>query len=301
MRSEVIAVRSLRARSSSILLTSHSKKSGTARVLNEIEENCSDFYLHCMCKDYASIRPWLSSVTLPDEAILESAKFVWLKENLPKMLNQGDRVLIFSQWTTILDIMETFLDILGLGYFRIDGSTPVTERQPLIDAFNKTGAAVNIFLLSTRAGGMGINLTSANVVVMHDIDFNPQNDMQAQDRCHRIGQTREVKVVRLIVRGTVDEQIQRIAQRKRVLHRALLMSPSKRKSDTAAMKDLFRDRNEKKKNLNDMDDINEALDGLNGVKESDDNDGAEKKKKSSSSGDSSSGVHSDEDGIIIIE
>ena len=254
-----------------------------------------------MCKDYASIRPWLSSVTLPDEAILESAKFVWLKENLPKMLNQGDRVLIFSQWTTILDIMETFLDILGLGYFRIDGSTPVTERQSLIDAFNKTGAAVNIFLLSTRAGGMGINLTSANVVVMHDIDFNPQNDMQAQDRCHRIGQTREVKVVRLIVRGTVDEQIQRIAQRKRVLHRALLMSPSKRKSDTAAMKDLFRDGNEKKKNLNDMDDINEALDGLDGVKESDDddNDGAEKKKKSSS-GDSSS-VHSDEDGIIIIE
>ena len=142
-------------------------------------------------------------------------------------------------------------DILGLGYFRIDGSTPVTERQPLIDAFNKTGAAVNIFLLSTRAGGMGINLTSANVVVMHDIDFNPQNDMQAQDRCHRIGQTREVKVVRLIVRGTVDEQIQRIAQRKRVLHRALLMSPSKGKSDTAAMKDLFRDRNQKnKKNLN---------------------------------------------------
>ena len=118
------------------------------------------------------------------------------------MLSRGDRVLIFSQWTTILNIMETFLDILGFAYFRIDGSTPVTERQPLIDAFNKAGCAVNIFLLSTRAGGMGINLTSANVVVMHDIDFNPQNDMQATARCHRIGQMNEVKVYRLLTRNT---------------------------------------------------------------------------------------------------
>ena len=98
-------------------------QTGTARVRKEIEENCSDFYLHCMCQDYASTRPWLGSVTLPDEAILESAKFVWLKENLPKMLNQGDRVLIFSQWTTILDIMETFLGILGLGYVEFERAT----------------------------------------------------------------------------------------------------------------------------------------------------------------------------------
>lgn len=172
------------------------------------------------------------------------------------MLSRGDRVLIFSQWTTILNIMETFLDILGFAYFRIDGSTPVTERQPLIDAFNKAGCAVNIFLLSTRAGGMGINLTSANVVVMHDIDFNPQNDMQAQDRCHRIGQTREVTVVRLIVRGTVDEQIQRIADRKRVLHRALLMSPSKGGAD----KQLY-GRNQQD-SADEIDCIVEALSGI---------------------------------------
>ena len=136
---------------------------------------------------------------------------------------------------------------------------------------------MDIFLLSTRAGGMGINLTSANVVVMHDIDFNPQNDMQAQDRCHRIGQTREVKVMRLIVRGTVDEQIQRIAQRKRELHRALLMSPSKRrKSDTRAMKDLFRNSNSlsmtEKKESNEMDHIVEVLRGIEKKSDNDDDD-----------------------------
>ena len=187
-------------------------------------------------------------------------------------------------------------------YFRIDGSTAVTDRQPLIDAFNEPGAAVDIFLLSTRAGGMGINLTSANVVVMHDIDFNPQNDMQAQDRCHRIGQTREVKVMRLIVRGTVDEQIQRIAQRKRELHRALLMSPSKRrKSDTRAMKDLFRNSNSlsmtKKKESNEMDHIVEVLRGIEKKSDNDDDDDDDDnaiEKKSSSNGEI-------ENEIIIIE
>jgi len=196
------------------------------RVREEIEERMSDFALHQMCSEYADDRPWLRTVLLSRASFGASAKFLWLRKHLPEMLRRGDRVLIFSQWTTILDILEVFLDTISIAYYRIDGSTAVSERQPLIDAYNAPGACVDVFLLSTRAGGMGINLTSANTVIMHDGDFNPQNDMQAQDRCHRIGQKRAVTIFRLITSKSVDVQIMRIADRKRSLHNALLLSPT---------------------------------------------------------------------------
>ena len=85
--------------------------------------------------------------------------------------------------------------ILGHRYLRLDGQTPVQERQFLIDDFNKD-PDIFIFILSTRAGGLGINLTAANTVILHDLDFNPYNDKQAEDRCHRLGQTKEVKIIR---------------------------------------------------------------------------------------------------------
>ncbi len=97
--------------------------------------------------------------------------------------------MIFSQFVIMLDIVEEFLKIKKYKYFRLDGSTAISERQDMIDAYNND-REIFIFLLSTKAGGVGINLTAANVVVLHDIDFNPFNDKQAEDRCHRVGQTK---------------------------------------------------------------------------------------------------------------
>ena len=134
-------------------------------------------------------------MSLGNHIIAESGKFRLLDDMLPMMQSNGDRVLIFSQFTMMMDIMEKYLKIRGHRYLRLDGQTPVQDRQYLIDEFNKD-PEIFIFILSTRAGGLGINLTAANTVILHDLDFNPYNDKQAEDRVHRVGQTRPVKVIR---------------------------------------------------------------------------------------------------------
>ena len=116
----------------------------------------------------------------------------------------------------MMDIMEKYLKIRGHRYLRLDGQTPVQERQYLIDEFNND-PEIFIFILSTRAGGLGINLTAANTVILHDLDFNPYNDKQAEARCHRMGQTRPVRVVKLATEGSVDEAVLSVAQRKQEL------------------------------------------------------------------------------------
>lgn len=128
------------------------------------------------------------------------------------------------------------LNDMDLAFLRLDGSTPVNERQRLIDIFNNSTVdsalasnpeahpqySVNIFLLSTKAGGLGINLTSADTVIMHDLDFNPENDRQAEDRVHRIGQTKPVTVYKLVTEETVDKDIFDMGERKQVLSKAVL-------------------------------------------------------------------------------
>lgn len=128
-------------------------------------------------------------MSLGNHQICESGKFHLLDDLLEKMRERDDRVLIFTQFTMVLDIMEQYLRIRGHKYLRLDGSTPVQERQSMIDLYNNDDSYF-IFILSTRAGGLGINLTAANTVILHDLDFNPYNDKQAEDRCHRVGQTR---------------------------------------------------------------------------------------------------------------
>jgi SNF2 family DNA or RNA helicase len=125
---------------------------------------------------------------LPAEVLFESCKMNKLRVLVPQLIAEGHRVLIFSQWTKLLDILELLLYHLAIGFERLDGSTPVVERQDMIDSFNSNPLEKQVFLLSTRAGGLGINLTSADTVIIHDVDFNPVNDRQAEDRCHRIGQ-----------------------------------------------------------------------------------------------------------------
>ena len=105
----------------------------------------------------------------------ESAKCRVLQRLLPKLIAKGHKILIFSQWTTILDILEQVINSLNISHVRFDGSTAVTERQILVDTF-QTDESIKVFLLSTRAGGMGINLTAADTVICHDLDFNPVSD-----------------------------------------------------------------------------------------------------------------------------
>ena len=174
----------------------------------------------------------MAPFTITDEgaALRSSAKVRYLETMLPKLKREGHRILLFSQWTGILDILEYFLTPpppVGLGlssveWCRLDGSTAAVERQRLVDGFQAEDSQTWIFLLSTRAGGMGITLTAADHVIAHDLDFNPQIDRQACDRCHRIGQTRDVTVTKLIARGTVDEKIWEIAERKLKLDDAVL-------------------------------------------------------------------------------
>lgn len=107
-----------------------------------------------------------------------------------------------------------FYQIKAYKYCRLDGTTAVSERQDLIDEYNDKESEIFVFLLSTKAGGMGINLTAANVVIMHDIDYNPFNDKQAEDRCHRVGQTKTVEVFKLISKDSIDEAMLSIQTRK---------------------------------------------------------------------------------------
>jgi hypothetical protein len=126
------------------------------------------------------------------------------------------RVLIFTQMTKMLDVLENFLNYHGYKYLRLDGSTGIDRRQALMERFN-SDKRVFVFILSTRSGGIGVNLTGADTVVFYDSDWNPTMDAQAQDRCHRIGQTRDVHIYRLVSERTVEENILRKASQKRLL------------------------------------------------------------------------------------
>ncbi|EDQ92254.1 uncharacterized protein MONBRDRAFT_14642 [Monosiga brevicollis MX1] len=174
----------------------------------------SDFELMKLCN---KSRP-LQKFRLGDEVVDEAGKLKVLEHLLAQKQADEARVLIFSQFTTMLDILEDFLTRRGYVFIRLDGSTPVSERQDLIDQFNED-EEIFVFLLSTRAGGLGINLTAANTVVLHDIDFNPYNDKQAEDRCHRVGQTDNVEIVRLIADETVEVDMQAKAEAKLQLER----------------------------------------------------------------------------------
>ncbi|XP_037083118.1 SWI/SNF-related matrix-associated actin-dependent regulator of chromatin subfamily A containing DEAD/H box 1 homolog [Pollicipes pollicipes] len=174
----------------------------------------SDFEIHQTCKLY----PRLRGHQLPDQLILDSGKCAALDQLLPQLKRDGSRVLLFSQFVIMLDVLEAYLRLRGHKYCRLDGQTAVTDRLELIDKYNSE-RDIFVFLLSTRAGGLGINLTSANVVILHDVDFNPHNDRQAEDRCHRIGQTREVQVIKLICANSIDECMLQVGQEKLSLDR----------------------------------------------------------------------------------
>ncbi|XP_049425407.1 chromodomain-helicase-DNA-binding protein 3 isoform X3 [Epinephelus fuscoguttatus] len=146
-----------------------------------------------------------------------SGKLMLLQKMLRKLKEQGHRVLVFSQMTKMLDLLEDFLDHEGYKYERIDGGITGALRQEAIDRFNAPGACQFCFLLSTRAGGLGINLATADTVVIFDSDWNPHNDIQAFSRAHRIGQANKVMIYRFVTRASVEERITQVAKRKMML------------------------------------------------------------------------------------
>lgn len=153
-----------------------------------------------------------------------SGKLVLIHKLLPKLKANGHKVLIFSQMVRCLDILEDYLVHMRYPYERIDGRVRGNLRQAAIDRFSKPDSDRFVFLLCTRAGGLGINLTAADTVIIFDSDWNPQNDIQAQARCHRIGQSRSVKVYRLITRNSYEREMFDRASMKLGLDKAVLQS-----------------------------------------------------------------------------
>ncbi|KAH7441097.1 hypothetical protein KP509_03G025400 [Ceratopteris richardii] len=151
-----------------------------------------------------------------------SGKMLLLDKLLPMLKDAGRRVLIFSQFTLMLDLLEDYLNAKKYSYERIDGKIRGSDRQAAIDRYSATGSETFVFLLSTRAGGLGITLTAADTCVIYDSDWNPQNDLQAMARCHRIGQTKDVKIYRLITRNTYEQHLFECSSRKYGLDEAIL-------------------------------------------------------------------------------
>ncbi|XP_061767045.1 lymphoid-specific helicase isoform X2 [Nerophis ophidion] len=158
---------------------------------------------------------------IDEQLVQSSGKFLILDRLLPALKERGHKVLIFSQMTSILDILMDYCYLRGFQYSRLDGNMSYADREENMTKFSKD-PEVFLFLLSTRAGGLGINLTAADTVVIFDSDWNPQADLQAQDRCHRIGQTKPVLVYRLVTANTIDQKILERASAKRKLEQMVI-------------------------------------------------------------------------------
>jgi SNF2 family DNA or RNA helicase len=175
-------------------------------VMMELRKCCNHPYL------VRGVEDRIHEEVTPEEAkdpgifgkkLVESCgKLVLLDKLLPRLFSQGHKVLIFSQMVKVLNLLEDFLRLKGYSFERLDGGTRASDRKEAVERFCKPSMNRFIMLLSTKAGGLGLNLTAADTVIIYDSDWNPQNDLQAQARAHRIGQTKAVMVYRLLTRKT---------------------------------------------------------------------------------------------------
>ncbi|KAI7133663.1 chromatin remodelling complex ATPase chain ISW1 [Hortaea werneckii] len=210
------------------------KKESKTRLLNivmQLRKCCNHPYLF----DGAEPGP---PYTTDEHLVYNAAKMTMLDKLLKKMQAQGSRVLIFSQMSRVLDILEDYSVMRGYQYCRIDGSTAHEDRIAAIDEYNKPESEKFLFLLTTRAGGLGINLTSADIVVLFDSDWNPQADLQAMDRAHRIGQTKQVHVFRFVTEKAIEEKVlERAAQKLRLDQLVIQQGRTQQQAKQAASKD----------------------------------------------------------------
>jgi ATP-dependent helicase STH1/SNF2 len=175
---------------------------GLSNMLMQLRKLCNHPFV------FEEVEDQMNPGRLTNDLLWRTAgKFELLDRILPKFQATGHRVLIFFQMTQIMNIMEDFLRLKGMAYLRLDGSTKADDRSDLLREFNAPNSPYFCFLLSTRAGGLGLNLQTADTVIIYDSDWNPHQDLQAQDRAHRIGQKNEVRILRLITSNSVEEKI----------------------------------------------------------------------------------------------
>ncbi|KAG9311922.1 SNF2 family DNA-dependent ATPase [Chiua virens] len=212
------------------------KKEGKTRLMNMVMQ-LRKVTCHPYLFDGAEPGPPYTT----DEHLIENCgKMLILDKLLQSLKAKGSRVLIFSQMSRVLDILEDYCLFRAFKYCRIDGSTAHDDRIIAIDEYNKPESEKFIFLLTTRAGGLGINLTTADIVILYDSDWNPQADLQAMDRAHRIGQTKQVYVFRFITEGSVEERmLERAAQKLRLDQ--LVIQQGRQQQSKAASKDELLD------------------------------------------------------------
>lgn len=175
---------------------------GLSNMLMQLRKLCNHPFV------FEEVENQMNPDKLTNDLLWRTAgKFELLDRVLPKFQVTGHRVLMFFQMTQIMNIMEDFLRLRGMKYLRLDGGTKSDDRSELLALFNAPNSPYFCFLLSTRAGGLGLNLQTADTVIIYDSDWNPHQDLQAQDRAHRIGQKNEVRILRLISSNSVEEKI----------------------------------------------------------------------------------------------
>lgn len=199
-------------------------KAGDRKNLSNIMADLRQCLCHPFCFNANVEDKNVSEEQMQRNLIEASPKFMLLEMMLPKLKAGGHRVLIFSQFLRCLDIIEDFLNILGLPFGRIDGKLSALKKQRQIDAFNAPNSPLFAMLLSTRAGGVGINLATADTVIIYDPDWNPHQDIQAISRAHRIGQKEKVLCFQLTTKDTVEENIMQTGRKKMALDHALIES-----------------------------------------------------------------------------
>ncbi|KAF6035935.1 hypothetical protein EB796_005757 [Bugula neritina] len=180
-----------------------------------------------------------SNIYIPDKQslIVDAGKMHVLDELLTKLKKEGHRVLIYSTMTKVIDLLEEFMWYRKHQYIRLDGSSKISDRRDMVSDF-QSKTDIFVFLLSTRAGGLGINLTAADTVIFYDSDWNPTVDAQAMDRAHRLGQTKQVTVYRLICKGTIEERILERAREKSEIQRMVISGHNDFKPDVLKAKEV---------------------------------------------------------------
>lgn len=210
------------------------KREGKTRLLNivmQLRKCCNHPYL------FEGAEPG-PPYTTDEHLIFNAGKMIVLDKLLRRLKESGSRVLIFSQMSRLLDILEDYCFFRDYEYCRIDGSTAHEERIEAIDEFNKPDSEKFVFLLTTRAGGLGINLVTADTVILYDSDWNPQADLQAMDRAHRIGQKKQVHVYRFVTENAIEEKvIERAAQKLRLDQLVIQQGTGKKTANLGSNKD----------------------------------------------------------------
>lgn len=219
--------KSIMSRNTQLLQAIMSKqqiKSGERKSLNNILMDLRQCLCHPFCFRADVEDKTADAEQMHRNLVAASGKLMLLNVMLPKLHERGHRVLIFSQFLHSLTILEDFLTGLGVEHLRIDGSISALEKQCRIDAYNAPDSPFFAMLLSTRAGGVGINLYTADTVIIYDPDFNPHQDLQALSRAHRIGQKNKVLCFQLTTKNTAEEKIMQVGRKKMALDHALIES-----------------------------------------------------------------------------